>query len=438
MTKGDNLIDRRRRVVCPGVGQLSALTAASAKGAMLTDVDGREYIDFAGGIGVMNVGHCDEDVVDAVRTQVGLLMHTCFHVATYEPYVALCEQLVRLIPHGPDTKAVLVNSGAEAVENAIKIARQATGRSAVICYTGAFHGRTLLAGTMTSKINYKLGCGPYAPEIYRLPYPVVHPLSGVSEAEVVDREIHRLRAAFHDTVAPTDVAAIILELVQGEGGFCVAPKRYVQALREMCDEHGIVLIFDEVQTGFCRTARWAASEHYGVTPDLSTWAKSLGGGLPIAGVLGKAEVMDRVTPGTLGGTYGGNPVACAGAIATIRKMESINLNAKAAHVGDVVRHRLMLLAEKVPQVTDVRGIGAMIALELSENGDIRCPAGKLVKAVVNTCREKGLVLVSAGIDGNVIRLLSPLVISDDLLDRGLGILENAVLEHTHTLVNQMH
>lgn len=423
----NDLIARRDRVVCPGVGRLSNMTAASASGATLVDADGREYIDFAGGIGVMNIGHGDPDVVAAIRDQAGRLLHTCIHVATYEPYVALCEKLVELFPHGRNTKAMLVNSGAEAVENAIKIARQATGRDAIICFTGGFHGRTLLATTLTSKVSYKVGCGPFAPEIYRLRYPVVRPRSGVSEEQVAACELARLRSALLDTVAATNVAAIIIELVQGEGGFNVAPKSYIQGLRTICDEHGIVLIIDEVQTGFARTGRWAAYEHYGVIPDLSPWAKSMGGGLPISCVIGKAEIMDRVTPGTLGGTYGGNPVACAAALATIRRMEELQLNARAEKIGATIRSRFEAIAANVPEVADVRGLGAMMAIEFTERGNQSKPAKELVARVVDRCRNDGLLIIPAGVHGNVIRVLSPLVISDDELGRGLDILENAIM-----------
>ena len=426
MNVANDLIARRERVVCAGVGRLSDMTAVSASGAIIVDADGKEFIDFVGGIGVMNVGHGDQSVVDAIREQAGKLIHSSIHVTTYEPYVALCEKLVEILPHGEHTKAVLVNSGAEAVENAIKIARQATGRDAVICFTGGFHGRTLLATTLTSKIGYKVGCGPFAPEVYRLPYPVVHPRGGATEEQVAACELARLRAAFLDTVAAADVAAIIIELVQGEGGFNVAPKAYIEGLREICTEHGIMLIIDEVQTGFARTGRWGAYEHYGVVPDLSPWAKSMGGGLPISCVIGKAEVMDKVTPGTLGGTYGGNPVACAAALATIHRMEELGLNARSERIGAVIRSRFDAIAERVPEVSDVRGLGAMMAIEFSESGDPTTPAKHLVTRIIDRCRDDGLLLIPAGVHGNVIRVLSPIVITDDELHRGLDIFENAV------------
>ncbi len=430
MTSNQNLIDRRDRVVCRGVGRVSDVTASTASGAVITDVEGRPLIDFAGGIGVMNVGHCDPEVVAAIREQAGMLLHACFHVATYEAYVALCEKLVAILPHGPSTKAMLVNSGAEAVENSIKIARQATGRSAVICFTGGFHGRTLLATTLTSKINYKIGCGPFAPEVYRLPYPECSDFDGPAAACVAAGELARLRAAFGNTVAAENVAAIIIELVQGEGGFNVAPKPYVAGLREICDEQGIMLIIDEVQTGFGRTGRWGAFEHYSVVPDLSTWAKSMGGGLPISCVLGRGEIMDRVTPGTLGGTFGGNPVACAAALATIKRMESLRLNEVAAQCGATIRARFEALSTSVPEIVNVRGLGAMLAMEFAEEGDPGRPAGGLVRQIIRTCCEKGLLVISAGIDGNVIRVLAPLVIANDELERGLSILEDTIRDYT--------
>jgi len=429
MSKSAELIRRREKVVCRGVGRMSDFTVARASGATLTDADGREYIDFAGGIGVMNVGHCDPEVVAAIREQVGILMHASIHVATYEPYVALCEKLVELLPHGGETKAMLVNSGAEAVENAMKIARQATGRAGVICYTGGFHGRTLLANTLTSKVTYKVGCGPSAPEVYRLRFPVGQGRTPDAEAQAVTQELARLRETLRNTVAPGDVAAIIIELIQGEGGFHVAPVAYMKGLREICDQHGIVLIIDEVQTGFARTGRWAAHELYGIKPDLSTWAKSMGGGLPISAVVGKASIMDRASPGTLGGTFGGNPVACAGALATIRRMESLGLNARAETCGALIRERFNAIAARVPHVSDVRGLGAMMAIEFCEDGDETRPASALVKSIVTTCRDNGLLVIVAGLDGNVIRVLAPIVISDEDLRRGLSILEAAVLLH---------
>jgi 4-aminobutyrate aminotransferase/(S)-3-amino-2-methylpropionate transaminase len=407
---------------------VTTATVASAKGARLRDAEGAELIDFAGGIGVMNVGHGHPKVVAAIKAQADQLLHTCFHVATYEPYVALCERLAALLPHGDSTKVLLLNSGAEAVENAVKIARQATGRPAVLCFTEAFHGRTLLGMSLTSKVGYKAGCGPFAPEIYRLPFPNhFRSGEGLDLDTFVEREIQRLHDALHNMVAAQDLAAVLLEPIQGEGGFVPAPAAWLRALRALCDEHGIVLIFDEVQSGFCRTGHWGVYQHYGVTPDISIWAKSLGGGLPISAVVGKAAVMDAAAPGTLGGTYGGNPVACAAALAAIDAMEELDLNRRAKAVGERVRSRFVALQARCPAIGDVRGIGAMIGVEFVEEGDPARPAGAFVKEVLEAALQRGVLSIAAGTHGNVIRILSPLVISNEDLEHGLNILEEEVL-----------
>ena len=404
-------------------------TASSAEGAHLINADGERIIDLAGGIGVVNAGHCPPQVVQAIQKQAEQLLHTCIHIATYEPYVELCEKLNALLPHGDATKTMLLNSGAEAVENAIKIARQATGRPAVICYTGAFHGRTMMGMSLTSKTGYKKGCGPFAPEVYRLPFPdFFHEGAGLSHDAFVKRELERLEEAFHLYVPDQRVAAVILEVVQGEGGFVPVPPAYLEGLKKVCNNSGILLIFDEVQSGFCRTGRWAAYEHYGITPDISTWAKSLGSGLPIAAVVGRAEVMDAAVPGTIGGTYGGNPVACAAAIATIQVMEELNLNERATEIGDIVRKRFESLKEKTDLIADVRGLGAMIGTEFCYDRNPTRPAGDLVAQVLARCREKGVLALSAGPHGNVIRVLSPLVIEDSDLDKALQVIEDSVLE----------
>lgn len=429
MTTEKDLLARRDAVVARGVPRVTTATAVSAHGALITDASGRELIDFAGGIGVMNAGHTNRSVVDAIADQAAQLQHVCIHVVTYEPYVRLCEKLVSLLPHGDRTKAVLLNSGAEAVENAVKIARQATGRPGVICFSEAFHGRTLLGMTLTSKTGYKRGCGPFAPEVYRLPFPNhFRHGDGLDEETFAAREIARLREAFVNTVSADDVAAIIMEPVLGEGGFVPAPPAYVRELRRICDETGILLVFDEIQSGFGRTGTWAAYEHYGVTPDLSTWAKSMGGGLPISAVIGRAEVMDAAQPGTLGGTYGGNPVACASALATIELMESEGVLERAREVGAAVRSRFQELAARCPAIADVRGLGAMIGVEFGENGDPARPAGAQVRAVLERCLERGVLMISAGSHGNVLRILSPVTITDDVLGRGLSIVEEVVLE----------
>jgi 4-aminobutyrate aminotransferase/(S)-3-amino-2-methylpropionate transaminase len=424
MTKSEALLERRRNVVPNGVGVFNTATVSSAKDGIIIDADGNELIDFAGGIGVVNAGHCPPPVVKAIQEQAEKYLHTSFNVVTYEPYIALCEELAELIPHGEATKVMLVSTGAEAVENAIKIAKQATKRPAVLCFTGAFHGRTMMAMTLTSKIDYKLNCGPFAPEVYRLPFPNYYRYgNGLSEQEFVIQEIKRLKETGKNVVDAKSIAAIIIELVQGEGGFNVAPPEYICELRKFCDDNGIVLIFDEVQTGFGRTGRWGAYEHYGVTPDISTWAKSMGSGMPIAAVIGKQHVMDAAAPGTIGGTYIGNPVACAAASATIKYMKEIDINRLGMEVGDVIRRRFETFRIKYPQIGDVRGLGAMIAMEFVKNSDPRQPDGELCSRLVNGCAKRGLVIISAGTFKNIIRVLSPLTISSEHLQRGLDIIE---------------
>lgn len=432
MSASQELIERRRAVVARGVGQFAGdTTAVSASGARVIDADGRELIDFAGGIGVVNVGHCDERVVAAIQAQAAKLIHASFHVATYEPYVALCEKLVELFPHDGPTKAALFNSGAEAVENAIKIARQATRRSAIVCFTEAFHGRTLICMTLTAKTAYKIGCGPFAPEVYRMPFPnYFRDGAGLTVEEFVARQIAFAEEAFFNLVPAEHVAAVIIEPVQGEGGFVPAPPGYLRGLREICDRHGILLIFDEVQSGFGRTGRWAAYEHSGVVPDLSTWAKSLGGGMPISAVVGKAAVIDAARPGTIGGTYGGNPVACAAALATIESMQALDVNELGTRIGATIRARFELLKERSTLVGDVRGLGAMIGLELCHERDPARPAKEAVAAVTAACLEQGVLVLPAGPHANVIRILCPLVISEADLTRGLDVIEEAVLAQT--------
>ncbi len=428
-SNSETLLDRRKAVVANGVGVFNTATVKSAKGAIITDADGKEWIDFAGGIGVVNAGHCPESVVKAIQDQAATYIHTSFNVVTYEPYIELCEKLAEILPHGDKTKAILVSTGAEAVENAIKIARQATKRQAVVCYTGAFHGRTMMAMTLTSKIDYKLNCGPFAPEVYRLPFPNYYRYNRKGDMdEFVEWELKRLHESMRNMVDPKNVAAVIMEPVQGEGGINPAPEKYLKGLRKFCDDHGIMLIFDEIQSGFGRTGKWASWQNYGVTPDISTYAKSLGSGMPIAAILGRADVMDAAAPGTIGGTYIGNPICCAAALATIAYMEKIDLNHRGMEVGEFTRNRLEKLQKKCPQIGDVRGLGAFLAVEFVKNGDPRQPDGELTSNIVKACAERGLVLLSAGTHKNVLRILSPLVITDQQLDQGLSILEEETLK----------
>lgn len=427
LTKSEKLLERRKNIVANGVGVFNTATVRQAKGATIIDVDGRELIDFAGGIGVVNAGHCPEPVVAAICAQAGAYIHTSFNVVTYEPYIELCEQLAEILPHGKKTKAMLVSTGAEAVENAIKIARQATGRQAVLCYTDAFHGRTMMAMTLTSNVGYKAQCGPFAPEVYRIPFPNYYRYGGQKDLDsFVHRELQQLRESLHNVVAPENLAAVIIEPVQGEGGFNPVPEKYLKGLREFCNEYGIVLIMDEVQSGFARTGKWAAWQTYNVTPDISTYAKSLGSGMPIAAVVGRAEIMDAAAPGTIGGTYIGNPVCCAAAIATIHYMKEQKLRERAVDIGTFITNRFKALQKEHPEIGDVRGVGAMVGIEFVKNGDPEQPYGELCNAIVKHCAEQGVVLLSAGTHKNVLRILSPLVISSELLQQGVAIVEKAI------------
>ncbi len=435
LTKSEELLERRKKVVANGVGVFNTSTAKSAKGAIIIDEDGRELIDFAGGIGVVNAGHCPESVVKAIQEQAEKYIHTSFNVVTYEPYIELCEKLVELLPHGEHTKAMLVSTGAEAVENAIKIARQATKREAVLCFTDAFHGRTLMALTLTSKIDYKINCGPFAPEVYRLPFPNFYRYHGELDMDAfVEKELERLYESAKNLVDPNNLAAVILEPVQGEGGFNPVPQKYFEGLRKFCDKYGIMLIVDEIQSGFGRTGNWASWQNYNITPDISTYAKSLGSGMPIAAILGRAEVMDAAGPSTIGGTYIGNPVCCAAALATIQFMKDNNLNQRGVEVGKIIEERFNSLQKKYEQVGDVRGMGAMMAMEFVKNGDPRQPDGELCGQIVKNCAENGLIIINAGTFKNIIRVLCPLVITDEQLHKGLDILENELEKLTQNII----
>ncbi|PZX54962.1 aspartate aminotransferase family protein [Algoriphagus chordae] len=431
ITKSQELLERRKNAVANGVGVFNTATVKQAKGAIIIDEDGNELIDFAGGIGVVNAGHCPEPVVQAIKDQADKFLHTSFNVVTYEPYIKLCEELCEILPHGDRTKAMLVSTGAEAVENAIKIARQATNRQGVLCFTDAFHGRTMMAMTLTSKVDYKLGCGPYAPEVYRIPFPNFYRYGkGASLEAFVETSLKNLHASSKNLFDPKNIAAVIIEPIQGEGGFNAVPQKYFEGLREFCDQHGILLIADEIQSGFARTGNWASWQDYHVQPDLSTYAKSLGSGLPIAAIVGKADIMDSAAPGTIGGTYIGSPLACVAALATIQYMKDINLNARAIEIGDIVMKRFEKIKGEFKQVGDIRGVGAMNAMEFVKDGDPNQPDAELCNAVVKGCAEQGLIIISAGTYKNIIRILSPLVIDDELLNKGLDIIENQIKEKT--------
>jgi 4-aminobutyrate aminotransferase/(S)-3-amino-2-methylpropionate transaminase len=425
--KSKEILDRRKQFVPNAIGIFNPSTAVSAKGSVITDADGRQMIDFAGGIGVVNAGHCPPPVVKAIAEQAAQLIHCSFNVASYDLYMQLAEKLATLFPHGDHTKVMLTNSGAESVENAIKIARQATGRPAVICYGGAFHGRTMMSMTLTSKVGYKLGCGPFAPEVYRIPFPDYYRYgNGLDLDQFSDVHLRELDDFFHTNVPAEQVAAIIIEPVQGEGGFNVVPQKYLKGLRKVCDKYGIMLILDEVQSGFGRTGKWAAYQHYDVVPDISTWAKSMGSGMPIGAVIGKAHIMDACKPSTIGGTYPGNPVCCAASLATLDYMEEININKLGENVGNVVRERFNALKQQFSAIGDVRGLGAMMAFELVKDNDPFQPDAELCKKLIAYCADNGLIVINAGVNGNVIRVLSPLVIEEELLHKGLDIIEGGL------------
>jgi 4-aminobutyrate aminotransferase/(S)-3-amino-2-methylpropionate transaminase len=429
LTKSQEFFERRKHLVPNALGIFNPSTVTKAKGAILTDADGKQYIDFAGGIGVINAGHCPQPVVQAIKNQADQFIHSSFNVSMYEQYLLAAEKMIEVIPHGEHTKVMFVNSGAEAVENAIKIARQATKRSAILCFEKAFHGRTLMATSLTSKVGYKTGIGPFAPEVYRCPSPTAN---AIDDDANVDLYIRQLQEFFHTHVAAKDIAAIIIEPVQGEGGFHVVPRKYLQQLRAICDENGILLILDEVQTGFGRTGAWAAFHHYNIVPDISTWAKSMGSGMPIGAVMGKADVLDNINAGTIGGTYAGNPLCCVAVCATIDYMKEIDINAKGKHIGEMLSKRFTAMQKTYPaHISEVRGLGAMMAIELSVDGDIHNPDTELCKKMIQRCYDKGLIVISAGIYGNILRNLAPLVISDDDLTKGLDIIEEALHELTH-------
>lgn len=429
--KSQQLLERRKNIVANGVGVFNTATVSVAKGAIIIDVDGNELIDFAGGIGVVNAGHCPEPVVKAIKEQAEKYLHTSFNVVTYEPYIKLCEELAEILPHGEHTKVMLISTGAEAVENAVKIARQATKRPAIICFTEAYHGRTLMGMSLTSKVNYKFSSGPFAPEVYRIPFPNFYKYRGSQNMEeFVATELKRLKESAHNMVDINSVAAIIVEPIQGEGGFNPIPQKYLEGLRSFCNEHGVLLILDEIQSGFCRTGYWASWQHYGVQPDMSTYAKSMGSGLPIAAVIGRAEIMDAAESGTIGGTYIGSPVCCAAASATIQFMKDENLNQRALYIGKIITDRIENLKKECQEIGDIRGLGAMIGIEFIKDNNPEIPHTELCNKIVKGCAQSGLVLLSAGTYKNVIRILCPLVITEEQLNKGLDILEHQIKLYT--------
>ncbi|GFK96104.1 5-aminovalerate aminotransferase DavT [Fundidesulfovibrio magnetotacticus] len=428
--KTQELLALRDRYVPKGPFNVTRFLAAKASGAVITDMDGRELIDFAGGIGVVNVGHCHPKVSAAVKDQADKYIHTCFHIVMYEPYIRLAEKLCTLAPGDFEKMAILANSGAEAVENAVKIARSHTKRQGVIVFEGGFHGRTLLTMSMTSKVKpYKFGFGPFAPEVYRMPYAYCYRCPIGLDRKTCDAACaDLLNDFFIGHAAAESVACLVAEPVLGEGGFVTPPTRYFEKLSAICRANGIVYVADEVQTGFGRTGEYFAMTHHGVAADLVTVAKSMGGGMPISGVVGRAEIMDAPQIGGTGGTYGGNPVSCRAALAVLEVFEEEKLLERARTLGATLQARFAQWMERYEIIGEERGLGPMRALELVTDREKKTPAMAQAKALVKYCVDRGLLLLSCGTHGNVIRTLMPLVITDEQLERGLAILEEGFQE----------
>jgi 4-aminobutyrate aminotransferase/(S)-3-amino-2-methylpropionate transaminase len=425
----DSLNTLREKVMAKGFASATGCYVDKASGAMIYDVEGREYIDFTGGIAVMNVGHSHPRVVAAIKEQAEKFTHTCFMVLPYEPAVRLAERLCDIVPGAFEKSVMLTNSGAEAVENAVKIARYHTGRQAVIAFENAFHGRTYLGMTLTSKVKpYKYGFGPFVPEIYRMPFAYCYrcPFNLTYPGCAVACADH-LEDFFISHVAPEVTAAVIVEPIQGEGGFITPPPEYFPKLKKICEDNGILFIADEIQTGIGRTGTMFAMEQWGVEADITTVAKSLAAGMPLSAVVGRKEIMDSVHAGGIGGTYGGNPVCCSAALAVLDVFETEHLLQKSRELGLKLRRRLDTLMDRYELIGDVRGIGPMLAMELVKDRESKLPAADEAKALVGACREKGLLLLSCGSYGNVVRLLMPLVITDEQLERGLAILEDGLV-----------
>ena len=425
-TKSQELMARRQEVVARGIGSTMNVFAAKADGAMIEDVDGNRFFDFAGGIGAMNIGHTRPEITKAIAEQAEKFTHTCFSVMMYESYIELAEKLVKLTPGNFSKKAAFFNSGAEAVENAVKVARYATGRPAVVVFDNAYHGRTLLTMTMTAKVKpYKYRFGPFAPEFYRAPFPYSYRMNMTPE-ESSQYCIKELERIFVGEVAPDQVAAIVIEPVQGEGGFIVAPPGFLRALKSLCEKYGILFIADEIQTGFCRTGKMFAVDHDGVEPDIVIVAKSMGAGMPISGIVGRANIMDAPPAGMLGGTYSGNPVACAAAVAVLNLYTQEDLATRSQEIGKAVTDCFKKLQVRIPSIGDVRGLGGMVAMELVKDSESKEPDAQLASDILTETHKRGVVLIKAGIYDNIIRVLVPLCITDEQLQQALAALEDAI------------
>ncbi len=426
--KSQELLEKRKEFVPQGISNGCTAFVKKAQGALVEDMDGNTFIDFAGAIGTVNVGHAHPKVVKALQEQTENFIHTGFNVMMYDSYIELAEKLTKLTPGDFPKQAAFFNSGAEAVENAVKIARKYTKRQGIISFTRGFHGRTLMTMTMTSKVKpYKFGFGPFAPEVYKAPYPYVYRRpEGMTEAQYNQFMIEQFEQFLISEVAPETIAAVVMEPVQGEGGFIVPDKAFVNRVYEICQENGIVFVADEIQTGFGRTGSYFAMEHFGIVPDLVTISKSMGAGVPISGVVGRKEIMNVSAPGELGGTYSGSPLGCKAALAVLEIIEEEQLNDRAKIIGDRVMNKFQQLSDRFEQVDGIRGLGAMCALEIVQDKESKTPDKELTGKIIQEAINRGLLLLSAGVFGNVIRILMPLTITDDQLEEGLAILEEAV------------
>lgn len=421
-------LDLKKKYVSDGISNLYPIVFERGKGAVLQDIDKNRYLDFYAGIGVNALGHCHDCVVEAIKAQADKLLHTCFMVSAYDSYIKLAQKICEITPGNFKKKAMFVNSGAEAVENAVKIARAATGRQGIIAFESGYHGRTLLTMTLTSKVHpYKHGFGPYAPEIYKVPFPNQYRSQlNVTGADITKVYLEYFNRFFTSEVDPSNIAGIILEPVQGEGGFNIPPFDFWKGLRDLCDKYGILLIADEVQTGFCRTGKMFAVENFETVPDIMVLAKAIGSGMPLAAVVGKQEIMDAVGPGRIGGTYGGNPVACEAGIAAIDFMIKNKLWEKATSIGLKISSRMKELQNKYTEIGDVRNLGAMVAVEFVKDRKTKYPFKEVVPQIVNECLKRGLLVIGAGIYSNIIRFLPPLVLTDEQLNQGMDIFEESV------------
>lgn len=429
--KSTTLLEKREKYVAKGVSKSVDISIEEAKGALLKDVDGNIFLDFTSAIGVQNVGHCDETIISAVREQLDKYIHPCFHVATYEPYVKLCEKLCEITVGDYDKKVMLANSGAEALENAIKVSKAYTKKTGILSANGSFHGRTLMTMSITSKYNpYKNGFGPYIPDSYKFDYPYAYRAPfGVSAKEYAFECLEKLRTMLKTTVDPNTIACLIVEPLQGEGGFIVPTKEYMQGLQQICNDNNIVFVVDEVQAGFARTGKFFAYENYGITPDIITMSKSIAAGLPLSAVLGKKEIMDAACVGGIGGTYGGSPLSCVAALKVIEKIQNDDLCGKSINLGNYIMNRLKEMKLKYNVIGDVRGLGSMIGMEFVKNPETKEPYAEFSKKVIDSCFKKGVIFLGAGLLSNVIRFLPPLVMTQEQAKYGMDVLDEAIKEN---------